>query len=114
MSTKNDPGDFDVYVKLEPDEPYFILRARDMEAPVAIHVWVHLWLREIQMGLRPESDRAQIAEAMKCAAEMEQWGREYQNRKSREGMEFDDRGIPLTGPHRHIANASTSGANDGA
>lgn len=113
MSTKNNPGEFDAYAKAEPDEPMFVLLARDLEAPVAIHVWVHLWLREIQMGLRPQLDRPQIEEAMRVATEMEKWGREWRHRQQDAGMTFDDRGIPLTGPHARVANATTSGANEG-
>lgn len=113
MGTKDNPGEFDAYAKAEPDEPIFVLLARDLEAPLVIHIWVHLWMREIQMGLRPESDRPQIEAAMRTATEMQQWGEEWRARKAKEGMEFDDRGIPLTGPHARKEKSTTSGANDG-
>jgi len=39
MSTKQNPGPFDCYAKLAPDEPYFVLRAKDPIAPQLITVW---------------------------------------------------------------------------
>lgn len=29
MGTKNNPGKYDCYAKLEPDEPHFVLRGKD-------------------------------------------------------------------------------------
>ncbi len=42
MSTKNNPGNYDCYAKLDPDEPYFVLRAKDPSAPYLIRIWVQL------------------------------------------------------------------------
>lgn len=39
MGTKNNPGKFDCYEKLDGDEPYFILRANDRQAPALVRAW---------------------------------------------------------------------------
>lgn len=64
------------------------------------------------MGLRPESDRSQVSEAIRCATEMEIWGREYRQHKEHQSMAFDDRGVPLTGEHARKEHTTTSGATD--
>ena len=40
MGTKNDPGKFDCYAKLAPNEPYFVLRAQDRTASYVVEAWV--------------------------------------------------------------------------
>lgn len=39
MTTKNNPGQFDCYEKAAPDEPMFILLARDPVAPALVEAW---------------------------------------------------------------------------
>lgn len=39
MSTKNNPGPVDCYAAAEPDEPMFILLARDPRAAVLVNLW---------------------------------------------------------------------------
>lgn len=39
MSTKQNPGPFDCYAKLKDDEPYFVLRAKDPDAPALVEAW---------------------------------------------------------------------------
>lgn len=39
MSTKQDAGPFDCYAKLFDDEPYFVLRAKDPDAPAIVEAW---------------------------------------------------------------------------
>lgn len=99
--------------KAEPDEPVFVLLGRDRASAVSIKLWSHLWLAEIGMGLRPESDRAQVSEALKLATEMEIWNREYHQKREHNGQTFDRDGYPIEGPHRKLEKNSTSGANDG-
>lgn len=112
MSTKENPGTYNAYAKAEPDEPMFVLLARDREAPAVIRIWATLWLQELKLGIRPESDRAQVEEALRCMSEMEIWHRQWAARRERETMEFDAQGVPLTGQHAKLARNSTSGAND--
>jgi hypothetical protein len=69
MGTKNNPGDFDCYKNAEPDEPMFVLLARDKSAPTLVRLWAQ-W-RE-QNGEDPKK----VAEARECADKMEAWRRE--------------------------------------
>lgn len=66
MGTKNDPGKYDCYAKAEPDEPMFVLLARDRFAPALIEAWA--MMRE---GI--DEDTAKVDEAMDCADAMRQW-----------------------------------------
>lgn len=112
MGTKNDPGSYDCYAIAEPDEPMFILLGRDRDAAMAVKMWAFSRMQQIDLGIRPESDRAQVSEAMKCATEMEIWHRKWETRRKVASLEFDDRGIPTTGEHSRKKNATTSGANE--
>ena len=67
MGTKNRPGAYDCYVKADPDEPLFVLLARDPLAPQLVRLWADL------SGAR--KDKAQ--EARQCADDMELWYKEY-------------------------------------
>lgn len=69
MGTKNNPAAFDCYAATEPDEPMFVLLARDRHAPAVIALWA--CLREID-----GEDEAKVAEARECAVRMMVWGRE--------------------------------------
>ena len=73
MGTKNDPGDFDCYEKAEPDEPMFVILARDPVAPLVVRHWA--LLRELR-GLNKTEDK-QVLEAQICAANMATWRREH-------------------------------------
>lgn len=69
MATKEQPGDYDCYANAEPDEPMFVLLARDPTAPSVIANWV---AGRIVSGKNRVSDD-QIAEALACADAMEAW-----------------------------------------
>jgi hypothetical protein len=112
MSTRNNPGPRDCLAKAEPDEPYFVLLGRDRASPVSIRIWSHLWLEAISLGIRPESDRPQVIEALGIAYEMEKW---LENRDTRLGIEaakMDSNGYPTVGPHARKEHNTTSGATD--
>lgn len=66
MGTKNDPGKYDCYEKAEPDEPMFILLARDPMAPILVELWASL--RQQAAG-----NPSKVAEARQCAAQMQMW-----------------------------------------
>jgi hypothetical protein len=66
MGTKNNPGDFDCYANAEPDEPMFILLARDEYAPALIRRWAR---KRAAAG----EDPAKVEEARACAKAMEEW-----------------------------------------
>jgi len=67
MGTKLQPGEFDCYANAEPDEPMFILLARDAMAPAMVRRWA------AHRALDPSTPPAQIEEALQCAADMEAW-----------------------------------------
>jgi len=73
MGTKNDPGKFDCYANALPDEPMFILLARDMDAPARVRSWAAERALSILLGEKPESDKAMVIEALECADKMQRW-----------------------------------------
>lgn len=64
MGTKNNPGKFDCYENAHPDEPMFILLARDPHAPLLVRLWAEL--RALHAG-----NPSKVAEARTCADAME-------------------------------------------
>ena len=86
MGTKANPGDFDCYAALEPDEPYFLLKATDVTAPQAVRFWAQAYeykkQRENRTGPVTEfiseepltiRQQRKYNEAMACASAMEKW-----------------------------------------
>jgi len=67
MGTKNNPGEFDCYANAEPDEPMFILLARDPFAPLVVQYWA--MLRRQAGKTSPEK----LNEAEQCAESMAKW-----------------------------------------
>jgi hypothetical protein len=70
MGTKSNPGPSDCYARAEPDEPLFVLLARDKHAPALVWLWAVL--RELD-GEKPEV----VAEARNCCAEMIHWASQH-------------------------------------
>lgn len=66
MGTKDNPGAFDCYEKAEPDEPFFMLLARDKHAPTLVWLWATL--RELD-----GEDKAVVAEARSVVGDMIGW-----------------------------------------
>lgn len=66
MGTKDSPGEFDCYSRAEPDEPMFVLLARDPLAPALVRIWA-AW-REHTRG-----KDAKTVEAERCADDMQAW-----------------------------------------
>jgi hypothetical protein len=65
VGTKNNPGNFDNQ-NADPDEPMFVLLARDKVAPILVWLWVAL--RDIQ-----GEDFAKLIEARHCSMDMYEW-----------------------------------------
>jgi len=63
MGTKNNPGTFDCYDNAEPDEPMFVLLARDPQAPRLVRSWADVRAMAV----------AKVAEARACADAMDAW-----------------------------------------
>jgi hypothetical protein len=66
MGTKNNPGAYDCYAKLLPDEPHFVLMGRDKHAPAVIKMWA-------QLRIDDGEDPAKVAEALTCVGAMMHW-----------------------------------------
>jgi hypothetical protein len=73
MGSKNQPGEFDCYGNALPDEPMFILLARDPLGPEIVEQWALRRVNLISEGLKPASDMAMVEEARECAANMRAW-----------------------------------------
>ena len=105
--------DHPILSKLEPDEEFFPLRGNDRATPISIRLWAHVWLEEIRMGIRPDSDRVQVTDGLAMASRMEIRLRDRDQKAEHAALAFDDRGSPLTGEHARKEHTTTSGANDG-
>ena len=73
MGTKNHPGKFDCHANALPDEPMFVLLARDPGAPELVEEWARSRAQGIAIGQYPASDAPKIMEAMDCAMNMRKW-----------------------------------------
>lgn len=67
MGTKNNPAPYDCMANAEPDEPYFVLLARDPLAAELVLAWAILRRATVDEG------PAQADEAAACAGAMERW-----------------------------------------
>lgn len=75
MGTKNQPGKFDCYANALPEEPLFILLARDPDFHRLVTEWARRREADVRCGLRPPSDMDLVTEARQCAALGETWRR---------------------------------------
>ena len=73
MGTKINPGEFDCYGNALPDEPMFVLLARDPEFSTLVRQWANQRASDIECGERPISDMSLVMEAHKCATEGAKW-----------------------------------------
>jgi hypothetical protein len=76
MGSKAEPGKFDCYANALPDEPMFILLARDPDFHRLVMKWARRRSQDIQCGLRPDSDMTMVAEAQECAFNGRKWRKE--------------------------------------
>jgi hypothetical protein len=115
MATLEKPGPVDCLAKLLPDEPFYLLMGRSRIAPLLVRMELITRQWEIRQGLRPDTpaEQAQIREGFACLTEMEIWGNAFRQKQDARALEYDDRGIPTTGPHARKERNTTSGANDG-
>lgn len=73
MSTKRKPGEFDCLDSALPDEPYFVLLARDQQGAGLVLLWAAEREAGIGEGRFPEADRAKVDEARRIADDMKIW-----------------------------------------
>lgn len=64
MGTKNTPGLFDCYAAAEPDEPMFVLLARDRHASALVNLWACMRLAANGVNDPKMEEAAQCANAM--------------------------------------------------
>jgi len=76
MGTRANPGKFDCYQTAKPDEPIFILLARDPHAVQVVRYWASLRWRAIIDGKKPQTDMEMVIEAQDCANAMERYRNE--------------------------------------
>lgn len=67
MGTKNDPGKFDCYSRAEPDEPMFVLLARDPIAAMLVALWADT---AASLGKEEKAE-----EARQCAWDMAEYAK---------------------------------------
>jgi hypothetical protein len=98
MGTKNNPGTFDCYAALSPDEPYFLIAGRDQDAHIIVHMWAMLRRKQIQMGMREDTpeEQAQIAEALLCTQELQRYYEIHRLKKLSARITYNSNGYPLT------------------
>ncbi len=61
------------YAAAMPEEPMFVLLARDPYAPQLVRYWAQGRENAIEAGLKPVEDMAKVEEAYACADKMEAW-----------------------------------------
>lgn len=109
MGTKLNPGKFDCYANAEPDEPMFVLLARDKHAPTLVWLWATL--RELD-----GEDPAKVHEARDCVASMLTWQKDHG--RAAAGLGVPPAGDmtrfqPLRGIARFYYSAAPSGVAQG-
>ena len=77
MGTKNNPGEFDCYENAEPDEPMFVLLARDPVAADVVRYWIQ---RRYELRHVKPTYKDKLDEAARCAVDMDVW---LSNRRAR-------------------------------
>lgn len=75
MGTKNNPGQFDCYENALPDEPMFVLLARDPDFQDLVQEWARRRRMKILCGERPSEDTNMVIEAEICAKQGADWRR---------------------------------------
>jgi len=73
MATKLEPGSYDCFANALPDEPMFVLLARDPSAPGLVEVWAVQRAQAIERGAKPLADQDMVTEALACARLMHTW-----------------------------------------
>ena len=73
MGSKKQPGMFDCYSAALPDEPMFILLARDPDAPVYVRQWASRRAAKVLYRMAPPNDALKVCEALVNAEQMELW-----------------------------------------
>lgn len=100
MGTKANPAPCDCYANAAPDEPLFVLLARDKHAPALVWLWAAM--REIDG--EPEDV---IREARECALAMAQYRAETLQKGGAVGF-----GLPLLAGLMELVRAANTAVRD--
>lgn len=73
MGTKLNPGKFDCYDNALPDEPVFVLLARDPDFKDVVEYWAWKRLQRLRHAEVPQDDQEAIEEALGCAVVGDRW-----------------------------------------
>lgn len=89
MGTKSCPSKFDCYAKAEPDEPMFVLIARDPLSDTLVHLWRHIMCGDLVSAAQAYAalvssplmgstgfENEKMDEAFECATAMAAWRKE--------------------------------------
>ena len=93
MGTKNNPGEYDCYENAEPDEPMFVLLARDRHAVALVWFWYILRMMDGE-------DAKVVAEAAQCGESMLKWRKE---KEKPDAMHYTEVMLKLTAYFLEIA-----------
>lgn len=100
MGTKNNPGSFDCYEAAEPDEPMFVLLARDPLAAHLVAIWSHIREGKSEKAhsvfaalltnadvqtFKMAPDNPKALEAMQCAMQMAIYRKKRERGKTNAG-----------------------------
>jgi hypothetical protein len=75
MGTKENPGRFDCHAAALPDEPVFVLLARDPLFEELVETWARRRELAVRCGERPMTDQNKVHEAQEIARRGAQWRR---------------------------------------
>lgn len=113
MGTKLIPGEFDAISAALPDEPYFVLLARDNSAPEMLHQWADRRRKRVHEEAGSEYTDRQVldlrkcTEADACADDMRIWRAANEGRWRLEpGSRRARRGYPTSEETDEICNAT--------
>jgi len=73
MGTKNNPGKYDCYKKALPDEPIFVLLARDPDFSAIVNEWANRRTARVRFGFCPISDLDLVDEALSLTIKGAEW-----------------------------------------
>ena len=77
MGTKNNPGNYDCYAKLEPNEPYFLLRGKDPVGWLLVNLWASIRKHLAPHGEIPPEYLAKLNEAKICGDAMKAYAEKH-------------------------------------
>lgn len=112
MSTKENPSPFDPYKKLLPNEPYFLIRAKDPDFEMNVRRWAGDRTLRINMNAWPDTqkERSKVSSALELARAGKEWLDEYRRQEDNKKHPLDEEGYKTSGEHKRTATGNTGRA----